>query len=111
MRWYFWSFGFVLDIDHHQQSSDDTHSYFHSIGQPHSHSSDISDISETSAVIDYSEDAVDHINSEQDYASVYVVEVIRTLEYSSVPDKVFATPLPDWQTPFLKHSPPPPKVS
>lgn len=107
------SFGFVLEFDHHS-ADDETHAYFHSVAQPHSH--DVTDKDEKTdtpdsiAVIDYSESSIKHISSDLDTASVFVVSLTQSTSIDLVTDKANSIPLPDWQKPFLAQSPPPPKV-
>lgn len=105
------SFGFSLDIDHHHTSDHQTHSYFHAVGQPHSHddvSDEEPDISEV--VISYSDEALEHSNSGLDGMNSFGLHLMLDIPSTKAHERPINARYRTWHSPYLESNTPPPKA-
>lgn len=100
------SLALPLPADMHQHNTNQLHSFFHVLGQSHSHASSDSHQFE----ISYSQEAYEHSNPHQDASIAGIINLVgRSLTASQADGRINAFIAP-WDPPFLRHIHPPPKV-
>jgi len=90
--------------DHHS-IGDSAHDYFHSVGQPHSHSED----NETDFEISYSDEAKAHVDASSEASTpAYLAYTAGASDKLNSSELIVSKTL-SATSPFLKITPPPPK--
>jgi hypothetical protein len=100
------SLALPLPVDMHQHNTNQLHSFFHELGQPHSHTSSDNNQFE----ISYSQEAYEHSNPHQDASIAGITSLVCQTFVSNQPAGRINAVIAPWDPPFLRHIHPPPKA-
>lgn len=100
------SLGMVLPAEGHHHVADQMHSFFHEVGQSHSHEP----ADDSQFEISYTQDAYEHSNPHQDGSVAGILYILGENFPDSPPGPQISATSCAWEAPFLSNISPPPKA-